>query len=176
MNQSISLYLVSHIDALSQFIGKALAWLTLLMVLLVALVVAMRTFLDKGSIPLQESITYMHAAVFLLCLGYNVQQGAHVRVDVFYGRFNKSQKAWVDAIGAVCFLLPFALFLMLSSLQFVANAWQISETSADPGGLPFVYALKTLIPLAGLLLALQALAEVLRALHTLCWADNSEPS
>ncbi len=174
MNRFITAHLVSHIDALNQFIGKSLAWLTLVMVLLVSLIVAMRTFFDTGSIALQESVTYLHALVFLLCLAYNVQQGGHVRVDVFYSRFNKPQKAWVDALGSICFLLPFALFLLIVSLNFVAKSWEISETSPDPGGLPFVYVLKTLIPIAGLLLAIQALAETLRALSTLSWVETKQ--
>ncbi len=144
------------------------------MVLLVATIVFMRTLLGVGSIALQESVTYLHATVLMLCLGFNLQQGGHVRVDVFYGRFNRVQKAWVDTLGSVLFLLPFALFLTLVSLDFVVKAWAIGETSADPGGLPLVFALKTLIPISGCLLALQAVSEALRALCTLCWKQANE--
>ncbi|WP_045856167.1 TRAP transporter small permease subunit [Teredinibacter purpureus] len=162
------LHTTKRLDAFSLHIGRSLAWLTALMVALVALIVALRAA-GIGSIALQESVTYLHATVLMLCLGYNLQQGGHVRVDVFYGRFNPAQKAWVDALGGVFFLLPFSLFLVFTSLNFVSGAWQIGETSADPGGLPLVFLLKTLIPISGILLALQGLSEVLRALSVITW-------
>lgn len=164
---------VRCLDTLNRRVGQLLAWLTLAMVVLVATVVLMRTVVGTGSIALQESITYLHATVLMLCLGYNLQQGAHVRVDVFYGRFNTAQKAWIDALGSILFLLPFALFLTWVSLPFAANAWKIHETSADPGGLPLVFLLKTLIPMSGLLLTVQALSETLRALFTLTFINQN---
>ncbi|TVZ42069.1 TRAP-type mannitol/chloroaromatic compound transport system permease small subunit [Alteromonadaceae bacterium 2753L.S.0a.02] len=159
----------STLDRLSLGLGTTLSWLTLAMVLLVALIVALRNLLGMGSIALQESVTYLHATVLMLCLGYNLQQGGHVRVDVFYSRFNKHRKAWVDALGSVLFLLPFAVFVSVVSIDFVLRSWHIGETSPDPGGLPLVYLLKTLLPLAGFLLVLQAISEALKAIVTLTW-------
>lgn len=164
---------IQCLDTLNRCVGQLLAWLTLAMVVLVATVVLMRTLVGVGSIALQESITYLHATVLMLCLGYNLQQSAHVRVDVFYARFNSVQKAWVDALGSILFLLPFSLFLTWISLPFAINAWKIHETSADPGGLPLVFLLKTLIPVSGLLLSAQALSETLRALYTLTYTHQS---
>jgi len=173
-------HLITRIDRCSTVVGHSLAWLTLAMVLLVSVIVALRSLFGIGSVALQETVTYLHVCVFLLCLGYNLREGGHVRVDVFYSRFNAQQKAWVNALGGVCFLLPFALFLTFGCLQFVLDAWNIRETSADPGGLPLVFLLKTLIPIGGLLLAFQALAEVLRALLAITWDDQTshlrEPS
>ncbi len=165
--------MVALIDNINLGVGRTLAWLTLLMVLLVALVVLMRTFFGVGSIALQESVTYLHATVLMLCLGYNLQQGGHVRVDVFYGRLPAVRKAWVNALGSVVFLLPFALFLVFASINFVTKSWAIGETSADPGGLPVVYLLKTLIPLSGILLALQAVSEIFRSLIKITWQHNT---
>jgi len=156
-----------YLDTVSQYTGQALSWLTLIMVVLTATIVSMRSFIGWGSIALQESVSYLHATVLMLCLGYNLQQNAHVRVDVFYGRLGPVGKAWIDAIGSIVFLLPFAIFLIVVSVPFVKEAWVIKETSADPGGLPFVYLLKTLIPVSALLLALQAVSEAIRALLTL---------
>ena len=164
---------VAFIDCINLGVGRTLAWLTLLMVLLVALIVLMRTFFGVGSIALQESVTYLHATVLMLCLGYNLQQGGHVRVDVFYGRLPAVRKAWVNAVGSVVFLLPFALFLVFASISFVTKSWAIGETSADPGGLPVVYLLKTLIPLSGILLALQAISEIFRSLIKITWQHNT---
>ena len=165
---------IQRIDSLSIAVGQSIAWLTVIMVVLVALIVCLRTFFNVGSIALQESVTYLHATVLMLCLGYNLQQGGHVRVDVFYCRFNRVQKSWVNAVGGIVFLAPFALFLFFVSIDFVANAWAIKETSANPGGLALVFVLKTLIPIGGLLLALQALSDILRALLALSFADEHE--
>ncbi|WP_019602575.1 TRAP transporter small permease subunit [Teredinibacter turnerae] len=161
--------LAQQLDKLSHAIGTTLSWLTLAMVLLVALIVILRSLLGIGSIALQESVVYLHATVLSLCLGFNVLHDKHVRVDVFYNRFTTQQKAWIDALGGVVFLLPFALFLAFVSLEFTLNAWQIRETSADPGGLPLVFVLKTLLPLAGVLLAVQAFSNVAKAVIRITW-------
>ncbi|WP_188152245.1 TRAP transporter small permease subunit [Teredinibacter waterburyi] len=166
----------SGVDRFSAALGNTLSWLTLLMVILVAGIVIARALFNVGSIAVQESVTYLHAIVLTLCLAYNLQQGGHVRVDVFYGRFRREQKAWVDAVGSIVFLIPFALFLLLASWRFVAHSWLIRETSADPGGLPFVFVLKTLMPLAGVLLALQALSEVARNLLIISWRNTMAES
>jgi len=165
--------LVAALDKISQTVGRTLSWLTLVMVILVATIVLMRALFNIGSIALQESVTYLHATVLMLCLGYNLQQGGHVRVDVFYSRFSAARKAWIDAIGSILFLLPFALFLLFASFTFVVNSWAIGETSADAGGLNFVYVLKTLIPISGLLLAMQAISELVRSLARISWQAPS---
>lgn len=157
------------LDRVSQTIGRLLAWLSLAMVTATVLIILLRTLAGTGAVALQESVSYMHATVFMLCLGYNLQQGGHVRVDVFYSRFSSEQKAWVNALGGVLFLVPFAVFLTGVSIDFVVSAWIIGETSPDPGGLPFVYLLKTLLPLAGVLLALQAVSETVKSIVAITW-------
>lgn len=124
-------------------------------------IVISRALFNVGSLALQETITYGHAALFMLCMAYTVIQRGHVRVDVFYRRFSPVNKAWVDALGGVLLLLPFALFITVVSWDFVVRAWHIREASSDPGGLPIVYCLKTIIPVTGILLSLQAVSEVL---------------
>lgn len=159
-----TLRVIRFINAMNTHIGKLTAWLSVALVLLIAYVVITRALFDMGSLALQESITYGHATLFMLCMAYTVIQRGHVRVDVFYRRFNPVNKAWVDAIGGLVLLLPFALFVTVVSWDFVLRAWEIKETSSDPGGLPLVFALKTLIPITGILLALQAISEILRNL------------
>ncbi|MFT5083006.1 MAG: TRAP-type mannitol/chloroaromatic compound transport system permease small subunit [Lentisphaeria bacterium] len=160
------------IEQLHDAIGKTLAWLTFFMVLVVCLVVTLRAVFNVGSIALQESVTYMHALVFMLCLGYTAKEQAHVRVDIFYRRFNAEQKAWVNAIGGVIFLLPFSLFMVLISWQFVSEAWRVHEGSGDPGGIQAIFLLKSVMPLAGILLALQGLANVLQNILVLTFKEN----
>jgi TRAP-type mannitol/chloroaromatic compound transport system permease small subunit len=156
--------LLQALDTFTLFTGKSIAWLTLVMVLATCVVVILRRGFDIGSIALQESVTYMHAAVFLLGMAYALKRGAHVRVDIFYRRFNAHQKAWIDSLGCLLFLLPLAIFTGLISWDFVLGSWAIREGSTDAGGVGAVYLLKALIPLMAITLVLQACAELLRNL------------
>lgn len=156
--------LISALDGVTEWTGRTVSWLAPVMVLTTCAVVILRYFLGISSIALQESVTYMHAAVFMLGAAYALKHHNQVRVDIFYRRFHPRTRAWVDALGALVFLLPLAVFIGWISRDFVLSAWQIRETSTDSGGLRAVYWLKTLIPLLALTLVIQALAEVLRHL------------
>ncbi len=162
------------IDAFNTLLGRASALLCLLLIALTVAVVLIRLLLGANSLALQEAITYAHAALFMLCFGAGIIEGQHVRVDIFYQRFSPLTKAWVDALGALLLLLPFALFLTFISWQFAARSWQILETSNDTGGLPFVYLLKTLIPVTGVLLALQALSECIKSTLIIYYLPSNE--
>jgi TRAP-type mannitol/chloroaromatic compound transport system permease small subunit len=144
-----------------------MAWFTLLMVIMTAGIVIVRSTANIGSVGAQEFITYLHATVIMLASAYTLADNEHVRVDIFYRRFNSYQQAWVDLVGSLLFLLPFALVTMLISLNFVASSWATQETSADSGGLGAVYFIKALLVANGALLALQALADSLKHLVTI---------
>ena len=126
-------------------------------------VVVMRYALGIGSIRLQESVLYAHAALFMLAAAWTLQVDGHVRVDVFYAQASPRRRAVIDLIGAVVFLLPFAIVLAVLSMPYVARSWAILEGSRETSGLPFVYLLKTLIPLFALLIGLQGIAQAIRA-------------
>lgn len=156
--------LIKPVDRFSDFTGRLVAWLTLVMGLVMGLVVVTRYVFQINSIALQESVIYMHSAVFLLGAAYTLKHEGHVRVDIFYRRFSPLHRAWVNSLGALLFLLPICGFLLFSSWHFVATSWRIGEVSTEPGGIPAVFLLKTLIPVAAVTLALQGIAEVLRSL------------
>lgn len=152
------------IDAL----GRALAWLTPALVGLAFGLVLVRYVLGTGSLAGQEAVLWLHSLVFLLGAAYALRHGQHVRVDLLYQRFTPRGKAWVDLLGTLVFLLPFCLFMLWISLDYVAASWSQREGSREPGGLPGVFLLKTLIPIAAALLALQGVALALRAWLVLC--------
>ena len=158
---------VRWLDTFAELTGTTTAWLTLAMVLITSWVVLMRHVFDIGSIALQESVTYMHAAVFMLGSAYTLKRGGHVRVDIFYRRLSARARAWVDAIGSLIFTLPVMVFIGIGSWDFVMDSWGIKEGSTDSGGLNWVYGLKALLPLMALSVGLQALAELLRNLFVL---------
>ena len=147
-------------DRLSHLLGGATAWLVYLMAAITVSVVVLRYILGEGSIALQESITYIHAAHFMLGASYALKRGAHVRVDVFYIRMSPIAQAWIDCLGTLVFLLPMSIFTSWMSVDYVASSWQIREGSPDPGGLPIVYLLKTLIPIMGVCLVIEAISQL----------------
>lgn len=154
--------LIRICDVLNEHVGRLLAWFTLGMVMVTLAVVVMRYGFAFGRIWIQEIAMYLHAAVFMLGLAYTLQHRAHVRVDIFYQRFQRRTQAIVDFFGSLLFLLPVSLFILFWSIGYVGNSWERMEGSPETGGLPLVYVLKTFIPLAAVLLIIQAVAEIAR--------------
>ena len=162
MNKFLTLLsLIVHLNQRIQtLIGHTVAWGTLSLVLITALVVIMRYGFDTGSIALQESIMYNHAIVFMLGIAYTYLKDEHVRVDVFYSQYSERKKLWVNLIGSVVLTLPITLFILWASADYIAASWSISEGSAEAGGIGYLYVLKTLIAAMASLLMLQALAII----------------
>lgn len=154
--------LIAAIDSFTEISGKTTAWLGVLLIILTSLVAILRYGFNFGSIAFQELLIYLHACAFMLGAAYTLKYDQHVRVDIFYRNFSSINKAWVNSIGGLVFLLPLCILVFVSSWDFVVQAWSIKEGSPDPGGIPAVYLLKSLIPLFALLMALQAIAEILR--------------
>lgn len=155
------------IDRLNAAIGKAACVLLLGMVGLGALTAVLR-YIGR---PLGVSLTsnaflegqwYLFSAVFLLAAAWALREGAHVRVDVLYGRLGRRGQAWTDLLGALVFLIPFCLLMLWATGPSVAESWAVREISPDPGGLPR-YPIKALVPVAFLLLLLQGIAEAIKA-------------
>jgi TRAP-type mannitol/chloroaromatic compound transport system permease small subunit len=156
--------LARGIDCFTEWTGQIIAWLTLAMMALTCIVVVMRYFLGSGSIALQESVTYLHALVFLLGAAYTLKRGGHVRVDILYQKFTPRGQALVDALGAVLFLIPVSLLILIFSWDYVANSWAVLEVSKETQGLPWVYLLKTLLLVMPVTMLLQGVAEIIKNL------------
>jgi TRAP-type mannitol/chloroaromatic compound transport system permease small subunit len=152
------------LDGFAEYTGRLLSWLTLAMVLVTFAVVVLRYAFSIGSIALQESVTYLHATVFMLCAAYTLKHDAHVRVDIFYQRWSPRTRAWVDLLGTLLLLVPVCVFILVASLDYVSVSWSIREGSREAGGLNGVYLLKSAIPLMAALLLLQGCAQFIHAL------------
>jgi TRAP-type mannitol/chloroaromatic compound transport system permease small subunit len=158
---------VRWIDTLTEALGRVVALAAPLMVLVTCTVVVLRYGVEVGSIALQESVMYLHGALFLLALGYGLKNGSHVRVDLLYARLTPRGRTIVDLVGHLVFSLPLAVFVVWITWAYVAQAWSIGERSAEVGGLDYVWLLKTLIPVGAGLYGLQTLAEIVRCVHRL---------
>lgn len=156
--------LIHWLDAPARGVDRLLAPLVGLLVALCFGLVLARYLFSAGSIAAQEALQWLHSLVFLLGAAGTLRVNKHVRVDVFYQRLTPRGQALVDLLGHLFLLLPFAAFMLWMSLDYVGASWSLREGSRDPGGLPGVFLLKSVIPLAAGLLAVQGIAELLR-----CW-------
>lgn len=155
--------LVSIIDNINAQVGKAVSWLSLLLVLVIIADVFLRYVFNWSSPVSFELEWHIFAMIFLLPAGWALQQDKHVRVDVFYNRFSNKKKAIVNLLGSVFLLLPFCIVGFMESLPFATSSFNISETSSDPGGLPARFLVKSVIPISFLLLGLQGVSVCLRS-------------
>lgn len=161
--------IAEEIESVIWWLGIGAAWLTLAMVAVTFVIVVLRYVFDAGFIWLQESLIWMHAAVFMLGAAYTLQMDEHVRVDIFYRDMSIRRRAWVDLGGVILFVFPLCAFFVIESFDYVVASWSIREISRDANGLPFpaVPLLKSVLLLMPLALALQGTAIVLRSLRTI---------
>ena len=160
------LRIAHRIDQTNEWIGRVVYWLTLLMVGVGAYNALVRyldrfTGLGLSSNTYIELQWYMYSLIFLLGAAYTLKHNAHVRVDVLFMRLTPRGRAWVNLGGALLFLLPFCILVIWTSWPTVHNSWAVLEVSPDPGGLPR-YPIKTVIPIAFILLFLQGVSLAIK--------------
>jgi TRAP-type mannitol/chloroaromatic compound transport system permease small subunit len=155
-------------------IGKAAAWLTLLMVVVTCIVVVFRYAFSMGWIWLQETVTWAHGVVFMLAAAYTLGRDEHVRVDIFYRTGSARHRAVVDLAGTLLLLLPVCVFLLWSSFDYARASWSIGEASRQTGGLPGLFLLKSVIPLTAAMLILQGAALAIRSVTILLGAGEAD--
>lgn len=152
------------IDSFTARSGRLVAWLSLALALVVCALVIARYLFQTSAPAMQEAALYLHAGLFMLGAAFALQSDDHVRVDILYRRWSPRTRAWIDCIGTLVFLFPVCVLLLVLSWDYVAASWAVRETSSDPGGLPWVYGLKTLLLIMPAMLLLQGLAEVIKRL------------
>lgn len=151
-----------RIDGLVDRIGRAASWLTLAIALLMAVNVLLRYAFSIGSVWSQELEWHLLAPLVLVGMTYALNQGDHVRVDVFYARYSARGRAAMDLLSALL-AMAVGLLLIRYAIPYVQQSWSIGEISSDPGGLTHRWLLKALIPLGFALFALQAAAQAVAA-------------
>jgi TRAP-type mannitol/chloroaromatic compound transport system permease small subunit len=159
--------LLSMLDNITDWLGRLTAWFAVLMVLVTCYVVLMRYMFDSGSIAVQEVIMYLNTLIFTIGAAYTLRHDGHVRVDIFYSKAARKSQTLINLAGTFLLLFPVVIFILVYCWNYVAAAWAIHEQSGDPGGLPWVYLLKTLIIVMGMLLLVQGATEVLRQILVL---------
>ena len=158
------------VDAVSVRVGEMAAWLYPVLITVLIVNVALRYGFGRGFIELEELQWHLYAAGFLLAYAYAAVKDDHVRVDLLHARFSPRGKAWVDLLGSLLLLLPFAAFTAWSAWDFVAESWAMGESSSMPSGLPARWIIKFVLFFALSLVSVQALSTAARQLATLLGA------
>ncbi|MCK0151722.1 TRAP transporter small permease subunit [Marivita sp. S6314] len=156
--------LADALDRLNTGVAHVVRWLAIAMMLVQVCIVVGRYAFGVNSIAAQESVLYMHAALFMLAGGYTLLVDKHVRVDVFYAKASDTVRRRIDIFGHLFFLIPSMLALLYWSWPSVRNSWRILEGPLSVGGIEAVFLLKSLIPAFCVLVLLQSLAGLIRLL------------
>lgn len=160
------LTLARGIDATVDVIGRIAAWFCFALVVVMAGNVLARYGFNTGTVWAQELEWHLMSPIALIGMSYALRHGEHVRVDVLYSRFRPRTQALIDLASAIAAIVIAGLIIHFS-LRYVGQSFGQNEGSANPGGIPYRWALKALIPIGFALLALQSLSSLLDALRRL---------
>lgn len=163
------------VSGLNRAVGEVLSWLALAMVLVCFTVVVQRYVFHYSILALQDLYVWMNGAMFTGVAGFALLRDDHVRVDIFYRPWSIRRKAIADLIGIVVFLIPFMVVVLVYGLPFVQRSWRIYEGSANIGGMPGLFVLKTFIPVFAILVLLQGVAWAFRSILVLSGREQLLP-
>lgn len=163
------------IDTLNFWVGRLVSWVTLLVVLVVFVDVVMRYAFRTSYVFTQEMEWHLFSFIFLMGAGYTLLKDGHVRVDIFYQRMSPRARAWINLIGVLLLLIPGCCLVITTSYKFAYTSWLIGEGSPDPGGVPYRFIIKSMIPMGFSLILLQGISLGLKSLLTILGkVDNDE--
>lgn len=158
---------INFLEVINEKAGTVVSWCVILLVIVISIDVVLRYLFQFTYIWIVEIEIYLFGLLFLLTAGYTFKHGKHVRVDVFYTKLSNKGKAIIDLIGGLLFLMPWCYIVISSSWKYAYSSFLIKESSAQTGGLPALYLLKFSIVLGFVLLLMQALASILKAIDTI---------
>ena len=155
------------INAFSEFLGKLSAILFILLLFNVFYDVIMRYVFNDVSIGMQELEWHLYAAIFMLSIPYALFKEGHVRVDIIYDNLNYRKQAWIDLFGTLFLLIPFVVLVTKYGIDFTMESYELGEGSGDPGGLPYRWLIKSVIPFAFFSIGISGIGLILKSINTL---------
>lgn len=155
-------HLSRALDAVVNFIGRAVSWLWVVLIGIILVNVILRYVFNEGLILFEELQWHVYAIGFMIGLSFAVVADRHVRIDVFAEHLSNRGRAWIEFLGLLFFLLPVSTLIAIEAIPFVRRAWDMNEVSIAPGGLSHRWALKAVIVVAFALIAIAALARLSR--------------
>ncbi|WP_269499158.1 TRAP transporter small permease subunit [Castellaniella sp. S9] len=159
------------IDWCNAWLGRTVAWLILLSIVVSAGNAIARKLFDLGSNSFLQLQWHLFGAVFMLCAAWTLRLDEHVRIDIIYSKLSPRKRSWVDLFGHVFFLIPFAGLLSYLSYSFFMRSFLQNEASADAGGL-LLWPPKGFVLLGFLLLLIQAISEIIKCAANIAAPDE----
>lgn len=153
-------------------LGRFLSWANALLVVVIVTQVTLRYGFGRGLVILEEFEWHLYGVAFMFGLSYALVTDAHVRVDLLHGRLSKKSQNWIEVLGTVFLLLPFIVAILIHSFDFFYDSWIHSERSSAPLGLPLRWAIKAVIPISMLVLAVAALSRLVRCAAGIFGKEN----
>ncbi len=150
---------LEKISIISEYITKYFFYI---MFILVIVNILLRYIFNINFIFMQELVMYLHAFIFLFGISICLKENSHVRIDVFSNKLDAEVKKYIEILGTVFLIIPFCLFVLYESTPIIIRSWEMLESSGEPGGLPFIYILKSAIYVFASLLLIQALGRLVK--------------
>ncbi len=164
-----------RVDPLLGRIGRWVSWLWLVLLGIIVLNVVLRYAFGEGRVEFEEIQWHLYSIGFLIGMCYAYEADVHIRVDVLHERFSPRLRAWIELYGILLLLLPFITLILVFSLPFVRQSYLVGEVSQAPGGLPYRWLMKAVLPLGFTLLLLATLSRLSRVWALLFRRQNSPP-
>jgi len=164
---------INRLGKIIDVVGNFCSLVLILMILNVFFDVIMRYFFNDVSIGMQELEWHLFAAMFMFGIGYTLKENGHVRVDIFYDKLSTRSKSFIDIFGNLFLALPITIIILYFSISYTYDAFQMGEGSPDPGGLPYRWIVRSIIPLSSFFLVLSILHVVLSNIQTILHPENN---
>lgn len=150
------------VDHALTVVGRAASWLWVVLLAVIVVNVTLRYVFQEGRIELEELQWHLNGLAFLIAIAYAYRVDAHIRIDLVSVRLRPRLQVWIEFYSTLLLLLPFIAVVLWFSFPFVAHSWTASEVSSSPGGLPFRWLLKGVLPVAFLLLLVAVASRLTR--------------
>ncbi len=150
------------IDSVLVVVGRTSIWIWVVLMAVVVINVAMRHLFGQGRVELEELQWHMNSVGFLLAIAYAYQSDSHIRIDLVSQRLSARMRAWIELYGTIILLVPFVIMILWFSMPFVTQSFAVGEVSQSPGGLPFRWLIKAMLPVGMALLLLGIVSRTLR--------------
>ncbi len=154
-------FLSSRINNFIDMVSKILIGMLIIMIAILIVIILGRYFFAWGNVAIQEFVMYLHATIFMLGISYVCRDRSHVSIDIFSRNYSDNKRIKISIFFDLIFLIPFSVFIIYISSDMVFASWDIFEGSGESGGLDYVFLLKSLIPMSGILIFLSGISNLL---------------
>ena len=168
-------FVMRAINSLNRLVGSVFSWVALAIVIVCFWVVVERYLFQNTRLWMQDLYPWLNGVMFMAVAGFALYRNDHVRVDIYFRTASIRRKALLDLIGVAIFLMPFAWVVWTYSFTFVERSWGLREGSANPGGMPGLFVVKSFILVFAALIALQGVAMAIRSVLILARREDLVP-